>query len=189
MTLRNPKKNPRKESWQRFKWYNQMALAQVGTSGTSGTGRSGSSDLRGTLDPMWNYNAVEFSQNLDLGLSEGRSRNDVMSHFGHISSHSRFNVTLPGFEKVFFSTSKNVTIFLELGTNVTISSHRYILFLGSAWDKTDFKNQHNCFVEVFLAAALSRVMRAAVSIPAVAAASVSHSAAVGGSVVGVVGLL
>jgi len=40
---------------------------------------------------------------------------------------------------------------------------------------------------VFLAAALSRVMRAAVSIPAVAAASVSHSAAVGGSVVGVVG--
>ena len=34
-----------------------------------------------------------------------------------------------------------------------------------------------------------RVMRAAVSIPAVAAASVSHSAAVGGSVVGVVGLL
>jgi len=32
-------------------------------------------------------------------------------------------------------------------------------------------------------------MRAAVSIPAVAAASVSHSAAVGGSVVGVVGLL
>jgi len=37
--------------------------------------------------------------------------------------------------------------------------------------------------------AVSRVMRAAVSIPAVAAASVSHSAAVGGSVVGVVGLL
>jgi len=33
------------------------------------------------------------------------------------------------------------------------------------------------------------VLRAAVSIPAVAAASVSHSAAVGGSVVGVVGLL
>jgi len=33
------------------------------------------------------------------------------------------------------------------------------------------------------------VMRAAVSIPAVAAASMSHSAAVGGSVVGVVGLL
>ena len=33
------------------------------------------------------------------------------------------------------------------------------------------------------------VMRAAVPIPAVAAASVSHSAAVGGSVVRVVGLL
>ena len=44
-------------------------------------------------------------------------------------------------------------------------------------------------VEAFLAAALSRVMRAAVPIPAVTAASVSHSAAVGGSVVGVVGLL
>ena len=44
-------------------------------------------------------------------------------------------------------------------------------------------------VEAFLAAALSRVMRAAVPIPAVAAASVSHSAAVGGSVVGFVGLL
>jgi len=35
----------------------------------------------------------------------------------------------------------------------------------------------------------NRVMRAAVPIPAVAAASVSHSAADGGSVVGVVGLL
>ena len=38
----------------------------------------------------------------------------------------------------------------------------------------------------FLAAALTRVMRAAVPIPAVAAASVLHFAAVGGSVVGVV---
>ena len=44
-------------------------------------------------------------------------------------------------------------------------------------------------VESLLAAALSRVMRAAVPIPAVADASVSPSAAVGGSVVGVVGLL
>jgi len=44
-------------------------------------------------------------------------------------------------------------------------------------------------VEAFLAAALSRVMRAAVPIPADAAASVSHSAAVGGSIAGVVGLL
>ena len=37
-----------------------------------------------------------------------------------------------------------------------------------------------------LAAARTRVMRAAVTIPTIAAASVLHSAAVGGSVVGVV---
>jgi len=60
-------------------------------------------------------------------LIEGRSRIDATSHFRHISSHSRFNVTLPGVEKVCFSTSNNVTIFLELGTNVTISSHRHIV--------------------------------------------------------------
>ena len=49
MTLRNPKKNLRKEGWQRFKWYNQMAqMAQVDTSATSGTGRSGSPELRRT---------------------------------------------------------------------------------------------------------------------------------------------
>ena len=41
-------------------------------------------------------------------------------------------------------------------------------------------------VNAFLAAALSRVMRAAVPIIAVVSASVLHSAAVGGSVVGVV---
>ena len=41
-------------------------------------------------------------------------------------------------------------------------------------------------VNAFLAAALTRVMRANVSIPALASASVSHSAAVGGSVAGVV---
>ena len=41
-------------------------------------------------------------------------------------------------------------------------------------------------MKAFLAAALTRVMRAAVPIPAVASASVVHSAAVGGSVVGVV---
>jgi len=41
-------------------------------------------------------------------------------------------------------------------------------------------------VNSILAAALTRVMRAAVSIPAVASASVLHFAAVGGSVVGVV---
>ena len=45
------------------------------------------------------------------------------------------------------------------------------------------------YVDAFLAAALTRVMHAAVPIPAVAAASVLHSAAVGGSVVGVVGPL
>ena len=45
------------------------------------------------------------------------------------------------------------------------------------------------YVDAFLAAALTRVMRATVPIPAVAAASVLHSAAVGGSVVGDVGPL
>ena len=40
-----------------------------------------------------------------------------------------------------------------------------------------------------MGAALSRVVRAAVPIPAVTAASVLHSAAVGGFVAGVVGLL
>ena len=44
-------------------------------------------------------------------------------------------------------------------------------------------------MNAFLAAALSRVMRAAVPIPAVAAASVLHSAAVGGFVAGDVGPL
>ena len=44
-------------------------------------------------------------------------------------------------------------------------------------------------MNAFLAAALTRVMRAAVPIPAVSAASVLHSAAVGGSVVGDVGPL
>jgi len=41
-------------------------------------------------------------------------------------------------------------------------------------------------VNAFLAAALTRVMRATVPIPALASASVLHSATVGGSVVGVV---
>jgi len=41
-------------------------------------------------------------------------------------------------------------------------------------------------VNAFLAAALTRVMRAAVTIPVIASASVLHSAALGGSVVGVV---
>ena len=42
------------------------------------------------------------------------------------------------------------------------------------------------YVHAFLADALTRVMRAVVPIPAVASASVLHSAAVSGSVVGVV---
>jgi len=45
------------------------------------------------------------------------------------------------------------------------------------------------YVDAFLAAALTRVMRAAVPIPAVGAASVLHSATVSGSVVGDVGPL
>ena len=44
-------------------------------------------------------------------------------------------------------------------------------------------------MNAFLAAALSRVMRAAVPIPAVVAASVLHSAGVGGFVSGYVGPL
>ena len=42
-------------------------------------------------------------------------------------------------------------------------------------------------MNAFLTAALTRVVRAAVPIPAVASASVLHSATVVGSVVGVVG--
>jgi len=48
---------------------------------------------------------------------------------------------------------------------------------------------HAGYVKAFLAVALTRVMRAVVPIPAVAAASVLHSAAVGGSVVGDMGPL
>ena len=44
-------------------------------------------------------------------------------------------------------------------------------------------------MDAFLAAALTRVMRAAVPIPAVAIASVLHSADVGGSVISDVGPL
>ena len=50
---------------------------------------------------------------------------------------------------------------------------------GCVWGAVDAG-----YVDVFLVAALTRVMRAAVPIPAVAAASVLHSAAVGGSVIG-----
>jgi len=42
------------------------------------------------------------------------------------------------------------------------------------------------YVNAFLVTALTRVMRGTVPIPALASASVLHSAAVGGSVVGVV---
>ena len=45
------------------------------------------------------------------------------------------------------------------------------------------------YLDALLTAALTRLMRAAVPIPVVAAASVLHSAAVGGSVVGDVGPL
>ena len=45
------------------------------------------------------------------------------------------------------------------------------------------------YVDALLAAALTRVMRADLTIPAVASASVLHSAAVGGCVIGVVGPL
>ena len=44
-------------------------------------------------------------------------------------------------------------------------------------------------MNAFLAAALTRVLRATVPVPALASASVLHSAAVGGSVVGIVGAL
>ena len=44
-------------------------------------------------------------------------------------------------------------------------------------------------MNAFLAATLTRVMRAAVPVPAVVAASVLHYAAVGGSVVGDMGPL
>jgi len=44
-------------------------------------------------------------------------------------------------------------------------------------------------VDAFLAPALTRVMRAVVPIPVVAATSMLHSAVVGGSVIGVLGTL
>jgi len=63
--------------------------------------------------------------------------------FAHIPPSHIF-VTFRGdaarFRKSFFKYSKNVTIFLELGTNVTILSHRHVIFLGSAWHTTQFQN-------------------------------------------------
>jgi len=52
----------------------------------------------------------------------------------------RFDVTLPDFEKFFLSACKNVMFFLELGTDVTVSSHRHMTFLGSALNKPGFEN-------------------------------------------------
>jgi len=57
-----------------------------------------------------------------------------------VTNGSKFDVMLQGFESGFFSTSRNVTFFLELGTNVTISSHRHVIFLDSAWDEPGFEN-------------------------------------------------
>jgi len=31
-------------------------------------------------------------------------------------------------------------VFLELDTDVTVSSHRHMIFLGSAWNKPEFEN-------------------------------------------------
>ena len=52
------------------------------------------------------------------------------------------------FRIFFVNTSKNVTIFLEPGTNVKILSHRHIIFLGSAWSKPEFKNLARSWVLV-----------------------------------------
>jgi len=51
------------------------------------------------------------------------------------------------------------------------------------------KTLAHALVNAFLAASLTRVMRATVPIPSLASASVLQSATVGGSVVGVVGTL
>jgi len=37
-------------------------------------------------------------------------------------------------------------IFLELGTNVTILSLRHTIFLGSAWNRTEFQNMATSWV-------------------------------------------
>jgi len=74
-----------------------------------------------------------------------------------------------------------------------MNSKVHVPMLGSRYDQGLRYDQDSRFgavdggsVNAFLAAALTRVMRAAVSIPAVASASVLHSAAVVGSVVGIV---
>jgi len=71
---------------------------------------------------------------------------------------------------------------------VCVYTHVYVYVY--AYLCIDCGSQYQCFsVWTFLAAALTCVMCAAVPIPAVAAASVLHSAAVGGSVAGDVGPL
>ena len=46
-------------------------------------------------------------------------------------------ITIPQY---WFNKTQQHTIFLELGTNMMISSHRHIIFLGSAWTKIEFEN-------------------------------------------------
>ena len=61
--------------------------------------------------------------------------------------------------------------------------------LQCSWVTAQQTKNQKVWMATFSAAALTRVMRAAVPIPADAAASVLHSAAGGGSVVGDVGPL
>ena len=70
-----------------------------------------------------------------------------------------------------------VPIFSQVSLNFLVNTIHQVIWPSSVGGGS---------VNAFLAAALARVMRVAVPIPAVASASVLHSAAVGGSVVGVV---
>jgi len=60
---------------------------------------------------------------------------------------------------------------------------------GGMFTSVAILNENGGSVNAFLVSALTRVMRATVPIPVLASASVLQSAAVGGSVVGVVGPL
>ena len=57
------------------------------------------------------------------------------------ASNSRIDATMPGFEEFFFSISKNVSNFLEPGTNMTISILCHINFLGSLRLEVDKVNK------------------------------------------------
>ena len=81
----------------------------------------------------------------------------------------------------------SIQIFASVHLLLLLDHPRYLSALRKGFFSDIFLPPYAC--QTFLDAALSRVMRAAVPIPAVAHASVSHSAAFGGSVVGVVGLL